>query len=92
MIDDNDKLYEPDDQDCSETLEFRDFVRVCPNCKKQITSDMDGCPFCGDILYRYLKDSTFAPRKGPMVKIFAAIIIILVTLAVVGMLLQMIII
>ena len=94
MVNHNEDLYEPDEpneHDNRETLEFRDFVSVCPNCHQQITEDMDSCPYCGDIIYRYLKNSTFAPRKGPMVKIFAAIIILLVTLAIIGMLLQMII-
>lgn len=85
---DDSGIHDPSDEDCQDSLKFHDFVTVCPNCKQQITAEMDSCPYCGDILYRYLKDSTFAPRKGPLVKVFAAIIIILVTLAALGMLLQ----
>ncbi len=64
-----------------ESVRFRDFVRLCPGCKRQVTEQMDSCPFCGDNLFDYFKDSTFAPKKGPLTKIFAAIII---TLAVLG--------
>ncbi|MBN1846558.1 MAG: hypothetical protein JW810_12790 [Sedimentisphaerales bacterium] len=66
---------------------FRDFVEVCPACKRPIRPEMDSCPFCGDILYRYLADSTFAPRKGPLVKIFAVLVVLLVLLSLLGMLL-----
>ena len=86
----NDELWEPDDDDCDEQLEFRDFVSVCPNCKQQITQQMDSCPFCGDIIFRHLKDGTFAPRKGYLAKIVAAIIITIVTLGAIAMLVQMI--
>ena len=85
---DDDESWEPDDDDCADGLEFRDFVSLCPNCKQQITPEMDSCPFCGDIIFRHLKDGTFAPRKGYLAKIVAAIIIILVTLAAVTLVLQ----
>ena len=82
----DDKLSE---EDIADSYRFRDFVEVCPNCKQSITPDMDSCPFCGDILFRNLKDSTFAPRKGPLVKVFAAIIILLVTMAMLGLLVHL---
>jgi len=72
-----------------EPIEFRRFVRVCPACKQPITADMDSCPYCGDVLFRYLADGTFAPRKGPMVKVFSVLIILLVALAVLGLLLSL---
>ncbi len=72
----------------SDSLKFREFVSVCPNCKQPITEDMDSCPWCGDILFRHLKDGMFAPRKGWLTKIVAAIIVLLVILAILGLLLQ----
>ncbi len=93
MIEDESGIYEPDEEDCEdygESMTFRDFVTVCPNCKQQISQDHDSCPFCGDILFRHLTDGTFAPRKGFLTKLFAALIIILVALATLGLLLQLI--
>ena len=87
----DDNLHDPDDkdiQDADESLKFDDFVRVCPACKQSITEEMDSCPFCGDIIYRTLTDGTFSPRKGPLVKVVAVIIVIIVTLALIGMLLS----
>jgi len=72
----------------SDSLKFRNFVSVCPNCKQPIDEDMDSCPWCGDILFRHLKDGMFAPRKGWAVKIVAGLIALLVILAIVGMVLQ----
>ena len=80
----------PDEEEI-EDLNRRDFHRfepVCPNCRKPITSDMDNCPYCGDILFRYLRDGTFAPRKGLLAKFIAVLIILLVLLAVIAFLLQ----
>ena len=62
----------------------------CPDCGKPITDEMDSCPYCGDILFRSLRDGTFSPRKGPLAKLVAIIIVLLVVLAVLGMLLSMI--
>jgi len=87
----DDDLHDPDEKDieaADESMKFDDFVRVCPACKKPITEEMDSCPFCGDIIYRTLSDGTFSPRKGPLVKIVAVIIVFLVTLALIGMLLM----
>ncbi len=86
----DDGIHDPDESDieaADESFKFNDFVRVCPGCKKSITEEMDSCPFCGDIIYRTLTDGTFSPRKGPLVKIVAVIIVIIVTLALIGMLL-----
>ena len=86
-------IWDPDEADIeasqSDSLKFRDFVRVCPACKRAITEDMDNCPYCGDILFRYLENSTFAPRKGPLTKIFAALIILIVTASILGLLLSL---
>ncbi len=69
------------------TDEIFEDTEVCPNCHKPITSDMDSCPYCGDILYRYLKDGQFIPQKGPLAKLVAWLIILLVLLGVLGLLL-----
>lgn len=90
MINEDSGIIEPDEEDrddFSESLKLRDFVEVCPNCKEQITRDMDSCPFCGDILFRHLEHGTFAPRKGPIVKfVMMTIIVLLVLMAMVGLL------
>ena len=90
----DDQLHDPDENDIEDaekaSLNFHDFVQVCPACKHPITPDMDSCPYCGDILFRHLRDGMFAPRKGPLVKLLAVLIILLVTLALAGMLLQLI--
>ncbi|MCF7957497.1 MAG: zinc ribbon domain-containing protein [Phycisphaerae bacterium] len=90
MINDDSGIIEPDEEDMDDfsgLLQLRDFVEVCPACKEQITRDMDSCPFCGDILFRHLDHGTFAPRKGPIVKIvMMTIIVLLVLMAVVGLL------
>ena len=77
------EYHEPDDP-----VQFENRLTECPNCKKPITDDMDNCPYCGDILFRYLKDGTFIPRKGPIAKIVAVIIILLIFLGIVSFLLQ----
>lgn len=69
---------------------FGRFERVCPACRQPVTEQMDSCPYCGDIVFRYLTDGTFAPRKGPMVKVVAALIVLLVVAAVLGMLMLLI--
>ena len=81
FVDDSD-VWEADEEELDEPVRFRDRVTECPNCKRSITEDMDSCPFCGDILFRYLKDGTFSPRRGPLVKVIAAVIIILILLGV----------
>lgn len=80
-------LPEPDEADLEEEseeppppLSFKKFRQVCPNCQKPITPEMDSCPYCGDIIFRYLKDSTFAPRVGIFAKIFAVLVIALILL------------
>ena len=80
-LDDND-IYEEEAEEFDEPVKFRNHVTECPNCKKTITEDMDNCPYCGDILFRYLKDGTFIPRKGPLAKIVAVIIILTIILGI----------
>ena len=90
QADDSDN-WGPDEEEIEKienSLEFKGFEQVCPSCKQPITSEMDSCPFCGDIIYRNLADGTFSPRKGPLVKILCVIILLLATLAVVGMVLR----
>ena len=86
-------IWDPDEADIeasqSDSLKFRDFVRVCPACKKPITEEMDNCPYCGDILFRYLENSTFAPRKGPLTKVFAVLIILFVIASILGLLIAL---
>jgi hypothetical protein len=90
-MNDDSGICQPDLDDCDdsdEPLNFDKFVRVCPNCKRQITKDMDSCPLCGDIIFRYLSDGVFAPRKGLWTKVVTIVIIALVTLAVLGILIS----
>ena len=90
---DDDKIHAPDEEDLEanlDSLKFDDFQQVCPACKQPITAEMDSCPFCGDIIFRSLTDGTFSPRKGPLVKIFAFLIVLMVILALLGLLFTMI--
>ncbi|MCH9023317.1 MAG: hypothetical protein IID32_11240 [Planctomycetes bacterium] len=80
----------PQPHDLNSRFDFHDGLTECPNCKKPITPEMDSCPYCGDILYRYLRNGIFAPKRGPLVKLVAVIIILLVFLATLGMILSMI--
>ena len=91
---DDDQFYQPesyglDDDESNGNLEtepaggsfnFRDHLQYCPACGKPLTEQMDSCPFCGDILFRTLRDGSFAPRKAWLRKLFAAIVITLVLL------------
>jgi predicted amidophosphoribosyltransferase len=89
-LDDSD-IYDSESEeiDYSSDLDVYPDTGQCPNCHKPITDDMDSCPYCGDILFRYLKDGVFAPKKGPLTRFVAWLIIVLVCLAVLGLLLQM---
>lgn len=89
-LEDDSGVWEAQDAGPDQPVKFRDYFTECPNCKKPLEPDMENCPYCGDILYRYLTHGTFAPRKGPLVKVFALIIALLVILAVLGLLLRMI--
>ncbi|MBN1764642.1 MAG: hypothetical protein JW860_05240 [Sedimentisphaerales bacterium] len=79
-----------EEEDFDEPGRDRDEITECPNCKKPITPDLDSCPFCGDILFRYLRDGTFSPRKGPLVKVIAVLIVVMVLLVILGLLLRQI--
>ena len=85
---DDSDIWEVDEEEYDEQVKFGDYVRECPNCKKTLTEDMDSCPFCGDIIFRYLTDGTFAPKKGLRAKIIVAIILLLILLAVLGFVLN----
>ncbi len=61
-------------------MKFRNFYEACPACGKPVTDEMDCCPYCGDVIFRSLRHGTFAPKKGPWTRIFAAIVIIVATL------------
>ena len=86
----NDNWGADQEEEYDDPVRFRDHFSECPGCKKMISQDMDSCPFCGDILFRYLKDGTFTPRKGPLAKLFAILVILLIILGTVGLLLQLI--
>ena len=88
-LDDSD-VYDSESEESEFTSDLEVFPDTghCPNCKKPITDDMDSCPYCGDILFRYLKDGIFAPKKGPLTNLVAWLIILMVTLALLGLLLQ----
>ena len=83
---DDDHFDQEDSDELDESIKFKNFVRVCPACRQPITDEMASCPYCGDILFRYLRDSTFAPRKGLPAKVFAATVILALILATLSML------
>ena len=63
----------------------------CPSCRQSITEDMDSCPYCGDILFRYLRSGMFVAKRGPLFKaVTACIIILLVALAALGLIILLI--
>ena len=89
---DDDQLYQPESyglddepnaasEPAAGSFSFRDYLQHCPACGKPLTEQMDSCPFCGDILFRSLRDGTFAPHKTWLRKLFAAIVITLIVLA-----------
>ncbi len=67
-----------------EPIRFEDRFEKCPNCRKMITADMDSCPYCGDILYRYFKDGIFMPKKGLAAKVVAGVVIVVIALGILG--------
>lgn len=75
----------------SDPASSQDKVTHCPNCKQPFFDYFDSCPYCGDIIFRYLRDGSFSPPKGPLVKVVAFLIFFLVFLAVVGLILRLII-
>ncbi|MBN1437704.1 MAG: hypothetical protein JW936_11580 [Sedimentisphaerales bacterium] len=85
---DDDDLLGPEDDDLrdipAEPIEFRNFEQGCPACGKPITDEMDCCPYCGDIIFRHLRHGTFVPRKGPLARIFAAIVLALIALGIIA--------
>jgi len=88
-IQEDDNIWEEDEEleEFDEPVRLQDHLTHCPNCKKPITPEMDSCPYCGDILFRYLKDGVFIPRKGPLSKIVAILIIIVIILGTLAFLL-----
>jgi hypothetical protein len=86
---DDEDQWAPEDEweEAEEPVRFEDRVTECPNCKKPITDEMDSCPYCGDILFRYLKDGIFVPRKGPLAKMVAILVLVIILLGVIAFLL-----
>ena len=77
---DDDGVIGPDIEDMddyAEPVKYEDKVLECPNCHRQVYEDNDSCPYCGDIMFRYLEHGTFAPKN----KIIAKIIIVLIALS-----------
>ena len=76
---DNDGIIGPDPEDMndiSEPVKYSEHVLQCPNCGKQVYEDNDSCPYCGDIMFRYLKHGTFAVKSKLVAKILVIIIAI----------------
>ncbi len=76
---DNDGVIGPDIEDTDDypsSVRYEDRVLECPNCHKQVYEDNDSCPYCGDIMFRYLQHGTFAPRSKRLAKVIVAIIIL----------------
>jgi len=66
-------------------------VGECPSCKKPVTEDMDSCPYCGDILFHYLRSGMFVAKRGAFFKaVTAFIIVFLVVLAALGLIVVLI--
>ena len=83
----NNEMHDPQEDD----LDHEDpqiSLTQCPKCQKPVTDEMDSCPFCGDILFRYLQHSSFVPRKGPLTKIVAIMILILIAAGILAFILQ----
>ncbi len=81
----DDELWEPDEEDLDEyesPIKYDDRVQRCPKCKKDFLGDLDCCPYCGDILFRHLKDGIFAPSSRLWAQVLFVVIVILTTLAV----------
>lgn len=86
-LDDHEAPDEEDIEQIDQSIKFRDFVRICSKCKMTVEEQMDSCPYCGDILFDYFRDGTFAPRRGPLTKLFAVLVILLVAISLVMLLL-----
>ena len=91
LHDPDEELHGPDDEeladqcerDQSDSLKFEHFVEACPACSRPVNREMDSCPYCGDILFRSLRDGTFVPRKGLWAKIFAVLVVLLIILGII---------
>jgi hypothetical protein len=84
----------PADQDLADQTQgyaapigFDDRTQTCPNCHRRIDADLDSCPYCGDILFRHLRDGMFIPRKGPLARLVAALIVFVILLGILAFLL-----
>lgn len=71
-------------------IRYDDYVSNCPACGKPVSEDMDCCPYCGDILFRSLRDGTFVPRKGFWRKVFVAVVVTIIALGVLMFLLRVV--
>ncbi len=79
--DPDDDIIGPDQEDCPDydyDIKNRNRLEHCPNCKEQISLDMDSCPFCGDILFRHLKDGTFVIKS----KILRYLLLLFIVIAI----------
>ena len=77
---DDDGIVGPDAEDVDDIIDpvrYEDRVLECPNCHKQVYANNDSCPYCGDIMFRYLRHGTFAPKS----KLLAKIIVVLIALS-----------
>ena len=84
----------PADEDLTEDAQgygapvrFEDRTETCPGCRRRIDADSDCCPYCGDILFRHLRNGMFIPRKGPLARLVAALIIFIILLGILSFLL-----
>ncbi|MBN2064751.1 MAG: hypothetical protein JW745_08105 [Sedimentisphaerales bacterium] len=74
-----------DTDDYRDPVRFEDEVIECPKCGKQVYSENDSCPYCGDIMFRYLRHGTFAPKNKMLARIFLVVIILCVIFVIIGL-------
>ena len=85
---DDDGIVGPDQQDMddyAEPVKYQDRVLECPNCHRQVYENNDSCPYCGDIMFRYLRHGTFAPKSKLAAKIFVVILALCLLYIIIGM-------
>lgn len=55
-------------QKCGNKLNVKEEKKICSNCGKEIETDGEFCPFCGEIIKGDLSDSVIAPSHETTVK------------------------